>query len=148
MLRRWWINDIIEKTQKDCSEKENMPRPEFTKKEKEENIPLLDRVSVFANVALQQLGFGELPFVETYITTSAKLDGIQNILNRISDKIRINKTIGNDDSMIELKYVPIEKLEEVKGWLHKVKIAVHAIKPSYGKTLPRTSFTIVVYKGK
>lgn len=125
-----------------------MSRPEFTKKEREEEIPLWDRASVIANAMLHALGLEELPFVETYVTVSAKLDGIKNALYGIDDNIRINKIVGKYESVIELRYVPIEKLEEVKGWLHKVKIAVHAIKPKNGNFFPRISFTIVVYKGK
>lgn len=124
-----------------------MLRLELIKPEREGHIALWDRVSVFANAALQQIGLESLPFVETYITVSAKLDGIKGIFNRINEKICIHKTLGNDESEIELQNVPLDKLEEVKYWLHKVKIAIYEIKPSYSKLQPRT-FTIVVYKGK
>lgn len=125
-----------------------MSKPDLARKESEENIPLRDRAAVFANAVLQAFGLEELPFIETHVTVSAKLDEIKSIINRIDDRIRINKIIGNDHCVIELQNVPIEKLKEVRGWLSRVKIAVHTIESTYGSHLPRTSFTIVVYKGK
>ncbi len=113
-----------------------------------EDIDFLDKLVVTANAFMQLLRLENLPFVETYYSVEAKVNGIYEALRRIDPDIRRKNTINGDKSKIVIDYVSPGKLEAIKERLHQVKISIHEITTGHYVGPKELYYTIVVYRGK